>query len=425
MIQFLTLVLSLHVGILPVEVAVADPVERVEMYLNGELVAQRSAPPWTFQVDLGRELRPHRLDAIAFDQKGHELERVSQRINYARGHSEASLVLDAPVLDQPRRGQVVWATTDRSAPKDIALTFNGRPVELSAQGHFQLPDYDASQAHHLKAALQFPDLHVTETDAVLGGTLGDELTSALTAVPLTSKNGQLPDSDTLSRWIEVRNRPGRVFSVPEEGRSVVIVRDYHVNPNLRKLMRTRQHPELSQASRILQPEDRVEFLLPFNLAPDPHGVHRPIPVRQEINKLGLWNHMSVNYPAVRIPRKQNLWWSVALAGKRVADQGRPRAVVLVLSSKPRTHPALSFQQAEDFLQSLRVPLVVWAPKPETFERLDITPDRGYTGVDGMLQLFDDLGTLLNQQTMVWIQGEHLPTDIALNEAAPDDVAIAR
>lgn len=426
MIQFLTLVLSLHVGILPVELAVADPVVRVEMYLNGELVEERSASPWTFRVDLGRELRPHRLVAVAFDADGHELEQISQRINYARGLSEASLVLDTPVIGQPRQGRVVWATPDRRPPQEMTLTFNGQPVDLTDQGQFLLPEYNPSQAHHLKAALQFPDRPTAEAEAVLGGTLGDELTSALTAVPLIHRDGlELPDATTLSRWIEVRGRSGRVFSVPQEGRSIVVVRDYHVSPKLRKLRRSQQQPQLRQTSQFLQPDDQVEFLLTFNLAEDPQGVHRPIPMRQGAHRRGLWNLVSWDYPAVKIPRKQSLWWSVALAGKRVADQGRPRAVVLVLSKKPRTHPALSFQQAQDYLRSLRVPLVVWAPEQKTFERLDIAPDRGYVGGDGMLQLFEDLDTLLSQQTMVWIKGEHLPTELALNEAAPEGVELAR
>lgn len=426
MIQFMTLVLSLHIGVLPVELSVAAPVARVEMHLNGQLVEQRSEPPWRFQVDLGHELRPHRLEAVAFDAQGKELERTSQWVNYARRHWEASLVLDNPVAGQPRQGRIVWATSDRRNPTDVYLTFNDQPLDLSARGLFQLPPYDASQVHHLKAELFFPGGHTTEAEAVLGGVRGDELTSALTAVPLTLSEGQvLPDGEALSRWIHVDGEPSQVFSIPEEGRSIAVVRDHHIDPNLRMLPRKKRERVFADAGRFLQPEDQVEFILTFNIGQDPRGVHRPVPISQDFNKLGLWNLFVQDYPKYNAPSKQSLWWSLALSGKRVADLKQPRAVVLLLSRKPKSRPALSFQQAQGYLRSLRVPLLVWAPEQATFERLDMTPNRGYTGVDGMVQLFDDLDAILSRQTMVWIEGDHLPTEITLSDAAPEGVELLR
>lgn len=426
MIQFVTLILSLHVGILPVEVSVADSVARVEMHLNGELVEARSGPPWAFQVDLGRELRPHRLEAVAFDGDGQELERTFQWVNYARRHWEASLVLDSPTEGQARQGRIVWATSDRRDPTDVDVTFDGQPLDLSTKGRFQLPPYDPAQVHHLKAELFFPGDHTTEAEAIIGGAYGDELTSALTAVPLTLIDGQpLPDTEALSRWIEVDGEPSRVFSIPDEGRSIVIVRDHHIDPHLRMLTRKKRERAFAQAGRFLKPEDQVEFILTFNLGQDPRGVHRPVPISQDFNKLGLWNLFTTDHPKFNAPSKQSLWWSLALSGKRVADLKRPRAVVLLLSRKPKSRPALSFQQAQGYLRSLRVPLLVWAPEQITFERLDMTPNRGYTGVDGMLQLFDDLDAILSQQTMVWIEGDHLPTEINLSDAAPESVDLLR
>ena len=426
MIQFVTLILSLHVGILPVEVAVSAPVARVEMHLNGDLVETRSEPPWTFEVDLGRELRPHRLEAVAFDTQGKELERASQWVNYARRHWEASLVLDSPTEGQPRQGRIVWATADRRNPTDVHLTFDDQPLALSSRGQFQLPPYDPAQVHHLKAELFFPGDHSTEAEAVLGGAHGDVLTSALTAVPLALNDGQtLPAPDVLSDWIEVRGEPSEVFSVPDEGRSIVIVRDHHIDYHLRNLTRQKRERLFAKAGRILTSEDQVEFILTFNLGQDPRGVHRPVPITKDYNKLGLWNLFVEDYPKYHAPTKQSLWWSVALSGKRVADLKRPRAVVLLLSKKPKTRPALSLQQAQGYLRSLRVPLLVWAPEQRTFERLDMTPNRGYTGVDGMLQLFEDLDALTHQQAMVWIEGDHLPTEITLSDATPEGIELLR
>ena len=81
MIEFLTLFAGLILGVQNIEVAVSGPVTRVELRLNDEVLADIDGPPWVVRCDLGRELHPAVLEAVAFDTAGRELDRAGQRIN--------------------------------------------------------------------------------------------------------------------------------------------------------------------------------------------------------------------------------------------------------------------------------------------------------------------------------------------------------
>lgn len=435
LIKFITLILSLHVGILPVEVAVTGPLAKLEMHLDGQMVGERTSPPWTFDVDLGHNLIPHRLEAIAFDDQGQEIERASQWVNYARQSLEASLVLESSGMTQPTRGRVIWSAADNSQPIKIELRYDGRPHEVASDGRFVLPGSEPSETHHLEAKLLFPDEHIAHTEAVFGGTRGDAVTTALTAIPMSLEEDHQPDLDQLSQWLEVAGQPATVFStdpISSDGatsqaknNSIIIVRDTHIDRDLRLLLREKRQRVLAKTGRFLGPDDRVEFLLTYNLLQDPRGVHRPFPVSSDFNKLGMWNLFTQDYPQINQPKQQNIWWSLALAGKRVVDLKQPRVAVLLLSKKPQSRPALSFEQAQLYLRSLRVPLLVWLPEEATLERLGIAPDRPYIGADGMLQMFADIQAVLDQQRMVWIEGDYLPTEVTLSAKAPGGVRLVQ
>ena len=451
LIKFITLVLSLHVGMLPVQIAVHGPVARLEMRLDGKIVGERTAPPWAFDVDLGRDLVPHRLEAVAFDEQNKELERASQWVNYARQSLEASLVLDASEEGQRKGGRVVWATADNRDPISIEVRLDGRLLEASSDGHFTLPSYDLSEPHHLQAVLLFPNEQTARAEAVFGGTGGEVVTTTLTALPVVLDEGALPDISRSNPWFEVAGEPVNVFSrsavrgsqsgdptIPDGdvlsthvlgnkslGSSLIIVRDTHIDRDLGILLRQKRERLFAKTSRILSPDDRVEFILTHTLPQDPRGVHRPQAVSNDFNELGLWNLLARDYPQLTQPRQQNIWWSLALAGKRAVDLQRPRVVLLVLSKKPQSLPGLSFEQAQIYLRSLRVPLFVWAPEAETLTELGVTPDRPYLGAQGMLDLFADVQSLLDRQRMIWIEGDYLPNEVVLSNRAPAGLRIAQ
>ncbi len=425
MIEFITLLLGLTIGNGTVEVAVARPVAAVELRLDGRTVERRSAPPWRFECDFGQELRPHRLEAIAVDAEGRELGRARQWVNYARANRAAVIVLEPGAQGPPRSGRVVWAAAGRVEPEAIEAAFDGRALAVDASGRFQLPPYSLGELHHLSATVTFSAERLVTADSIFGGAYGDRTTSALTAVPLLVPEGKLPPPAELQPWLAAAGGPAKVFSTETGGATVVIVRDQHVDPNLAELLRRKPKQVYSRAGKVLREGDTVFFNLTFPLPRDPKGLFRALPVEPADARAGLWWLLTVRHPRLARPIQQRLWWSLALAGKKVSDAKNPRAVVLVVSRKPKDAGELGFAQARDFLRILRVPLFVWAPEEKTFTRLGVKPpEQSYTGVDGMFELFSALQASLATQRMAWIEGEYLPHEITLTAAAPAGVRLA-
>lgn len=425
MIEFLTLLLGLTLGPRAIEVAVTEPVVAVELHLDGRLVERREGPPWSFEVDLGHELRPHRLEAVGFDAEGQEVARKRQWINYARRSFEAAMALEQKggLL---RGGRVLWAAANQRNPIAIVTRLNGQILPMEGN-RFTLPDYDPSVPHHLSAEVTFSGDHLATTEAIFGGVYGEKVTSALTAAPLMLEAGQeLPDDETLSSWFSVDGASPKVTASAVEGTSLMFVRDTHIDPNLRALTRQKRAKYYADRGKLIDGDDEVLFMLTFELTTDPKNTFRTVPITPDYFPGGLWYLLTQNYPKTNTPSKQSLWFSLALAGKRMSDVKKPRAVILALSKRPKDHSAISFQQAADYLRRLNIPLYVWTLEPETFERLGIEPGpRFFTGSDGMVELYAALESDLARQRIVWLEGEHLPTDIQLTDAAPEGVAFAQ
>ncbi len=64
MVQFVTLLLGLTLGVKPIEVAVAGDAAAVEMRLDGRAVGRLEGPPWRLEVDFGHRLEPRLLEAV-------------------------------------------------------------------------------------------------------------------------------------------------------------------------------------------------------------------------------------------------------------------------------------------------------------------------------------------------------------------------
>ena len=81
MIEILTLFLGLYHGPQTVEVRVGESVAVVEFWLDGEAIGRVSQPPWAVRVDLGPDLEPHELIAIARDAEGGDVGRARRWVN--------------------------------------------------------------------------------------------------------------------------------------------------------------------------------------------------------------------------------------------------------------------------------------------------------------------------------------------------------
>jgi hypothetical protein len=192
MIAFVTLFLGLVYGPVDVKLSAAPGVERIELYVDGGLVAEL-AEPWTARLDLGPEIVPRELVAVAKDTEGRRVGEVRQWINRPRPGAEASFVVEKDPNGSGRMARLLWRCVTGSGPKSIRVSFDGRPLEAADPARIPLPAHSAGSAHILVADVDFEDGLSATAVASLGGEKLDEALEELTAVPIrVARGARLP-----------------------------------------------------------------------------------------------------------------------------------------------------------------------------------------------------------------------------------------
>lgn len=433
MVEFVTLLLGLVIGARSVEVAVSPEVSQVALELDGSVVARLSEPVWTAELDFGAWIEPHRLEALAYDRKGNPLGRAVQLVNYTTANYEAVIVLDERVGDAGRAGKVVWRAILGRDPVALEVRFDGQPVATTVEGAFVLPRYDTDQLHHLEASLDFEDGTVARADLTLGGMFGEEITSALTGVPITSPLGRPWTKSEVRGWLLRDGEELPIFSVGEQAGLLVILRDKDLLGHLPGV----QRPGRGRGMHVPENRDLLTYEMTA-VSPLPLAAHAgtfrltdlgkvdrrtglaPVLVRK--NDLVRHERRGDEKPA----RKQAVWDALAVGGLKAATGNRPRAVVLMVGARAGGDSMLTYAQAARYLESVRVPLFIWSSDAMTLEALGIPrSERTFTDQAGLLELVREVSEELASQTVVWLQGRHLPTEIELSARAPQGVELVR
>ncbi|MEM9595626.1 MAG: hypothetical protein AAGD06_15245 [Acidobacteriota bacterium] len=445
MVEFVTLLLGLVVGPTFVEVAPSPPAVAVELRLDGTPVATIRRPPWTADIDFGDELAPRRLEAVAIDDAGREVARVAQVVNYARSSYEAALILDPASPGKARRGRLVWRAVLDLDPETIELRFDNAPLAVDPGGTFELPAHDPQNVHALEATLTFPDGSLARADLALGGVHGERVTSALTAVPISSSPNQPWPVEAVSSWLEAAREGTSIpqpFATSAEPGVVFMVKDPASRADLRQVQNAllRWGNGRPQHSGLLTYSVHAASPRPLRL-----GNSKQDGTTFELWNLGkvhpeqgLWAHIlgfqmpqhpkAVPGSAERPKRgKKQMWDSLALAGAQAARTNRPRALVLILSGPPATDRSqMTLAGTARYLERIRVPFYLWVPDRKTRGRLEAPPTaRVYAGLRGMVEMQDDVTIELASQTMVWLEGEFLPQEVTLSAMAPEHVELVR
>ena len=127
---------------------------------------------------------------------------------------------------------------------------------------------------------------------------------------------------------------------------------------------------------------------------------------------------------VLVKKGQKLWDSLAVAGLNVTRKNTPRLVVLMIASKLEDQSRLTVPQALEYLAGIHVPLMVWAPNKKALATYGLAQhERVYIGPVGLEELEVDVGRELGSQTIVWVKGQPLPTEISLSATAPAEVSL--
>jgi len=421
LVTFVSLFLWLMTGVHPVKVAVDPSVATVEIFLDGESIGMAKEPRWTVPCDFGELVRPHLLDAVGRDSNGAETGRAQQIINLPRPDAEVEIVLEEGTSSTPEMVRVITESAQRLDPLAVFVTFDGRSLVPELDGRFRLPEYDHREMHLLGAEAHYPDGISARTDITFGGAYGGMVASELTAVPVDVEGGRRVTVADFEGLLQVRGKIASVVAVEQQGARVFFIRDRGAWPTLR---------------RMGYFMDRTTGRLGYMVATEPdlpankHRVHFvvPNPTRQrglalfpfsgafDLKRWGLpWLACHLEHE-MGSATGQRLAEAVAVAGMRAVGGGSPRAVLLVVSGDNLDHSHYGPQAVRDYLRALRVPLFVWTTEDGDFETEWGEAHRVST--QGSLNKASRrLLKTVKQQWIVWIEGRHLPSDIALDERA--------
>lgn len=420
MIAFVTLLLGLVTGSHSIELLVGPEVAVVELRVDGEAVARADEEPWVIEHDFGSSLLPHRLEAVAFDADGAELERAVQWVNLPRPSAEVSLVLDAAPDGRGTRARLSWESLVEVEPDRVSVSLDGQPLEVVDPGELVLPDYDPQQLHFLRAEVDFGDTVTGVAEITFGGFYAEEVSSELMAMPIVVE-GREPTLDDLSGAFEAEGEALQAVALDRGAAEVVVVRDLRAREPLASLSRGSGFVPIHFGRKT-----RTRFLWATATVRGEDSQYRLFPASSdlELSQGRLLSHLvHVTWPAGSA-ESQRLGDAVAVAGLTAVRQNRRRAVVLLLGERSEDASQLEPGQVRGYLEALGVPLFVWSTSSERWKGAGWGP---VTDVSTIWKLEEAARTVrkeLDRQRLVWFDGTHLPQRVSLRRAI-DGVEVVR
>lgn len=453
-LAFLTLVLGLVQGPVEMELSVPAAAAAVELRLDGETRARLEGPPWRATVDVGEELAPHRLEAVAFDAGGRELDRVEQWLNVPRPPAELRLVVEP--AGEEAAGSVArlsWQAVVGGPARRIAVTLDGEPLPVEDPSAIPLPPLRPGGGHVLSAEVTFTRDVVARADLALGGGFGDAVDSRLTSLAVeVDRERRKVDAGEASGWLRSSGGPLVVRTVESGTADLWFVLDHgardhlhaigevfarrlgargrpHVDagrPDLYTVMApvSSSHPLRSVGSK---PEDRVFLVRPTaDAGTQGYRLFPPLLLEGGEDRGTAWRLAHLRFPiGERAP--QRLGDALAAAGLGAAGSGRPRAAVLILSPGFEDHGVIGLDEARRFLARLGVPVRVWIVGVEGRDgdagpaspHLPSGPGVRRIGrLSEWLDAHRELRESLERQRILWVEGQHLPQDVEPAPGAP-------
>jgi len=416
-IYFLTLLVGLVTGAQDVELSVGPNVAAIELKLDGAAISHLASPPWKARVDFGANLRPHRLDALAFDADGVQLGQATQYVNLPRPGQQAALGLVEDERGRPRALRVSWASVGDAKPKSIEVEVDGVALDATDPNRVRLPSLHERDVHVARARVRFSDSIVAKTELVFGGSNVMSSDVELTAIPLALASTATPDPGALRGIVEVGGQPVELRALEAGPVNLVIVRDETLDvlppawaqrlAFLRKSTALNGLPNGSQV-RVLDPHP----VTPNRARPRERvfDVSRPLPTAST----SVVDVLLATPPADPARGAQALGEAVAVAAQIAAQDDRPRAVVLVMDRVGPDASVYPVEEVRRYLSRLAVPLVVWSFRGAP----------GDWGATTKLSSDDDLREAwlhllgeLGRQRIAWVAGSHLPEAFGIRASA--------
>lgn len=436
-IAFLTLFFGLITGPYSIELTVNGPAAAVEIVVDGRSAGTLPGAPWKGTINFGSSLLPHQIVARGLDAQGHELGRAEEWVNLAHPLSKAEIVLEGSGSGPPKAARVTWTNLKGEKPLSTALTFDGLPVTLDANGRGTLPAHGLSSIHVLTAQVDFNPLESVRQDLAYGGEYGSEVSTELTGVPVRARSGEVPSAGRLAGWLTAKGKPLTVAAVENGPAKLYVVRVPAPQEVTEKMGRVGHLARDIRYEMQLGKEDGVRLVFPvpkriagsgdqlsdlFDISPlyDSRTGSLPWLLRtlRPSETPGDWRRaqrIDIS-PVTGPPRIAD---AVAVAGLQAAAENRRRAVLLVLSGDEKDASTYDPARVRRYLAALRVPLVVWTlEKPAPGSPAEAWgPSQDISLAQAVYKAVAELRDLLDSQRIALVDGRFLPQSIALSPQA--------
>jgi hypothetical protein len=388
-------------------------------------------------VDLGQELAPHELVARAFDSAGREVARARQWLNVPRPPAEASLLLERNSDGRAVAARLTWQSLLGTPPRRVEVTFDGHPLDVRNPTRIELPAFAPDKIHVISAEVEFSTAVVSRAGMVLGADLESEASSELTGLPVRLRGvTTLPPPPSLQRWFRKGSEPLRVVAVEKAPALVLVVRDTDHREALTKLGnggRTifvrgvggalpQYDPDATRFETRLGGSDRIRFVWPrANRAAASTIPAELFDASREFagSFAGIhWLLTRVSHPIQKIGGER-FADAVAVAGLQASAGYTRRAVVLVLGRETDDASWYSPALVRSYLAKIHVPLFVWSLEGRTADRVAAAwgETQDVSSYPKLKDAFQRLQRELESQQVVWLEGRHLPQELALSDEA--------
>jgi hypothetical protein len=441
-IAFITLFLGIATGVHTVELSAASAVARVELYVDGTKSAD-VGPPFTATIDLGPEIAPRELVAVAFDATGNRLGEARQHVNRATSDAEAGFALERDGTGRVLAARLFWRCPVSPKPTVVSVSLDGRPLEVANPERIPIPSHGAGSEHILVADLTFDGgLTATAVASFGGRNRGDEA-KELTALPVRlSPGARFPrKADRMDGWFQLDGRGLAVAAVEEGPVEIVFVMAGRAAEDLMRLAtdlvradEDRREVERLTAGRIAPQFGRPaggDFAIPRPSRRSPalalelpagsrfhftRTTPRVIAGPREVTwafptsavftpRDGTFLHLGKDVFRSEEPSPPRIAEAIAASGLAATRRERRRAVVLLLGTDARDTGNLDAPRVRRYLERLRVPLHVWrVALMEPPAAKDWPGAAEAVTTDSLGRAMDILRTDLASQRVVWVEG---------------------
>ncbi|MBK9088814.1 MAG: hypothetical protein IPL90_07095 [Holophagales bacterium] len=429
MISFTSLFVGFVIGLVNVQLLASGGVERIELVLDGQTVAELREP-FAVLLDLGCEPSPHELVAVAYDAQGKELDRVRQWINRPRATADASLILENGVGGRGRFARLAWRALEGEVPVAATVTFDGKAIRARDLSRIELPAHDPAQIHFLRAVARFEKGATAAAELVFGGSRRAETLTELTAVAVELEEGaSLPAASELAGWFESKGGESlEVAAVEDGGTDLVFVKEGSAGSRLfREYGRWLREGGWGKAAR-----GPTEAGLRFRILESVGRVSRQSGILVNVFPSSPWRSWGVGNSASIAAivssymkqgwrgKNQRIADAVAVAALSAAEANRKRAVVLLLGPDAKDKSLGSPDEVMRFAGRLGVPLHVWSvgnwgsPEAKSWGSEVLVNSRFRLSMDDAIR---QLLQVVDRQRIVWLEGAHLPQYVTLGPLA--------